>query len=206
MGFSDVTALLNPIFAKAGFPTVHGQMFVWLGSARMDVPSKKDFEEFLFLNQKGRVLKNPNNYALTVRSGIAEGVLVGGNLCLINSLQGTEYDIDFTDKIVFIEEVEEEPYRLDRELGMLNLAHKLEKAKGVIFGYFSECGPAEGKKNCQSVTDVLLDSVKKIDIPIIMNFASGHDFPFLNLPIGVNVRLDADKKEVTILEEFYKEA
>jgi len=204
MGFSDITALLNPFYEKAKLPCIHGQMFVWLGSEKCDEKSKKDFEDLLFKDQKGRILKNPNNDHIIINGGISEGILVGGNVCLLNNLQGTKYDTDFTNKIVFLEEVDEEPYRVDRELAQLNLAHKFAKARGIVFGYFTGGKPPERREKCQTIMDVIKDSVKKLNIPIIANYASGHDFPFLNLPIGLKVRLNANEGSIEILEELYR--
>ena len=204
-GFSDITVFLNSLNQKAHFPTIHGLVGIYVGSKSADEFSQNDFWNFLENKQEGRVLKNPNDSCKTLIGGKASGEIVGGNLSLLATLAGGEYDIDFTDKIVFIEEVGEEPYQIDRYLSSLRLARSFEKAKGFVFGYFTDCNPSESKKDAQSVMDVLKDYVMELGKPTIYDFACGHSFPFVTLPIGVEVELDADEKTITIKEEFYKD-
>ena len=202
IGFSDITVLLNAINQKANIPTVHGVVGIYLGNPNMDLFSYQDFEALILEDQKGRVLESPNSKCETLIEGKATGELVGGNLSLINTLIGTPYEIDFTDKIVFIEEVDEAPYRIDRYFSTLRLHKMFEKAKGFIFGYFTNCNPKE--ENGWTSVDIIKQYIKKLNKPTIYNFASGHDFPFINLPIGLKVELDANKKTIKILEELYE--
>ena len=95
--------------------------------------------------------------------------------------------------------------QIDRYLSSMRLARSFEKAKGFVFGYFTDCGIPESKKGTQSTMDVIKDYVMSLNKPTIYDFACGHSFPFVNLPIGVEVELDADNKTITIKEEFYKE-
>lgn len=199
MGFSDVTVLLNAIYAKTNLPTIHGQMGIFLGRNDIDDISIIDFKDMLAKDTYGRVLKSPN--AITLYRGSASGKIVGGNLSLITNLIGTDYDIDFTDKIVFIEEVNEAPYRIDRSFAQLRLAGKLKQAKAFVFGYFTGC---EGEENTQTVASLIEEYFADLHVPIITNFASGHEFPFLNVPIGIDATLDADKCEITINGELYE--
>jgi len=202
IGFSDITVLLNAIHQKTDFPTIHGDVGIWLGNPRIDAASLADFEALLFQNQLGRVLKNPRDDAKMLRGGSAEGKLIGGNLSLIATLAGTEFDLDFTDKIVFIEDVGEAPYRIDRYLSNLRLAGKLKKAKGFVLGYFTDCASKEA--GSWEIPDLLKQYFGNLSVPVITDFASGHDFPFINLPIGVSVKMDADARTITILEEIYE--
>lgn len=204
-GFSDITVLLNSISARSHFPTIHGLVSLYIGSSSADNDSVNRFFGFLENGQKGNILKNPNDNCKTLISGKATGKLVGGNLSLLATLAGGEFAVDFTDKIVFIEEVSEEPYQIDRYLSSIRLTHALEKARGFVFGYFTDCKQSEGRKGTQEVLDVIKDYVLKLNKPTIYDFACGHDFPFVTLPIGVEVTLDADKKEIKINEEFYKD-
>ena len=201
IGFSDVTVLLNAINQRAKIPTIHGMVGIYLGSPNIDSESLKDFENLITLNQSLRVLKNPNNNAITLSPGVARGQLIGGNLSLINTLIGTDYDLDFKGKIVFIEEVEEAPYRIDRYLSTLRLAKKLEQAKGFVLGYFTDC---KSDHESWSYLDILKQYFENLNKPVLASFASGHDFPFINLPIGLEVELDADQKTITIMEELYE--
>ena len=204
-GFSDITVLLNSINQHANVPTIHGLVSLFLGSKSADSESVERFWEFLENGQKGKVLKNPNDKCKTLIGGKATGELVGGNLSLLATLSGGEYAVDFTDKIVFIEEVEEEPYQIDRYLSSIRLTNALKKAKGFVFGYFTDCKKSESREGTQDVLDVIKDYVLALGKPTIYDFACGHDFPFVTLPIGVEVELDADKKTIKINEEFYKD-
>lgn len=203
MGFSDITVLLNSIYKLTGIPTAHGPVGIYLGRENYDEFSLADFNQFLLENQKGRILKNPKDDAKTLIAGEASGVLVGGNLSLINNLIGTPYEIDFTEKIVFIEEVNEKPYAVDRFFSALRLSGALKKAKGFVLGYFTNCGEKDGAT--WEATDLIKQYFQDLNVPIIYNFASGHDLPFITLPIGVKVKLDATGKTLTILEEIYED-
>ncbi|MFA5543981.1 MAG: LD-carboxypeptidase, partial [Bacilli bacterium] len=152
-----------------------------------------------FENTKGRILKNPNDNCKTLVGGVSEGVLVGGNIMLVTNLIGSDYDIDMTDKILFLEEVNEKPYSIDRMLCQLRLSKRFEQLKGIIFGHFTNCTNEEGF----TTDEVIEQYCQDLKIPVITHFASGHEFPFINLPIGVKVRLDADNKNIEILEEIY---
>lgn len=204
-GFSDITVLLNNITQKSKFPTIHGLVGCYLGAKKYEGITREDFEQILFKNQKGRVLKGDGEKVVTINGGIANGVTAGGNLSLLATLAGSPYEVDFTDKIVLIEEVGEEPYQIDRYLSSLRLNGSLNKAKGFILGYFTDCNPGESKKNDQSVMDVINDYFKDLGKPTIFNFPIGHDFPTLNLPIGVEVVLDANNKSVEIKGDIYDE-
>lgn len=202
MGFSDITVLLNNIYQKTSIPTIHGLVGIFLGHPDIDEFSLLDFKKLIFENTKDRILVSPNDMAKTLVGGIAEGELVGGNLTLLANLTGTPYAVDFKDKIVFIEDVDEEPYSLDRMFSQLRLSGKLNEAKGIVLGHFTNC---KGDEDSFTYEEVIEQYFKDFKIPVVTHFASGHEFPFINLPIGVKVRLDADKKEIKILEEIYNE-
>lgn len=205
-GYSDITVLLNNVYSKAGFPTIHGLIASYFGKDPLmsDKLSYEDFFNATTKKQLGRVLKplpNDKKPCETLVPGVCEGTLVGGNLSLLATLCGTPYEVDFTDKIVLIEDVTEAPYAIDRYLSSLRLRGMLNKAKGFVFGYFTDCNP-----HSDGVTymDVVKDYVLKLNKPAIINFTTGHEFPFVNMPIGAKVKLDSDKQEITILEEIYE--
>ena len=202
IGFSDITVLLNSINKITAVPTIHGPVGIYLSKPEYDDASLRDFTDGLFLNQKGRILKNPNDDAITLNPGEATGKLVGGNLSLINNLIGTPYEIDFSEKIVFIEEANEKPYAIDRYLAALRLSGNLDKAKGFVLGYFTNCSSTDD--NSWNVLDIIIQYFSNINKPVIYNFASGHGLPFISLPIGLEVLLDATNKTITILEEMYE--
>lgn len=201
IGFSDVTALLNNFYKYANLPTVHGLVGNFLASKYCDDFSKQDFKDLLFENTKGRILKGNDN-TKTLVEGITEAELVGGNLCLISDLYGTDYEVDFENKIVLIEEVEEPPYNIDRMFAQLRLGKNIYKAKGFVFGHFTDCIDSE---NDNTYENLIKEYFGNLDVPVIYNFPTGHEFPFINVPIGLKVRLDANKRQIEILEEMYNE-
>ena len=205
-GYSDITVLCNAIYKLCDIPTWHGLIAAYLGDKDKDQRSIDDFWCALTKNQKGRILKNPGEKPLTLISGKAEGKLVGGNLSLLATLCGSPYEVDFTDKIVFIEEVGEEPYQIDRYLSCLRLRGSLDKAKGFVFGYFTSCNPSESRKDTQSTFDIIKDYFMKLNKPMMYGFNSGHQDPFVNLPIGAKVLMDSDKGTIEIMEEIYEES
>lgn len=201
MGFSDITALLNNFYKYSGLPTVHGLVGNFLASSQCDEFSMRDFEELLSKNTKGRILKG-NEKTQTLVKGICEGEIVGGNLCLISDLFGTDYEIDFKDKIVLIEEVEEPPYNIDRMFAQLRLGKNIYQAKGFIFGHFTDC---IDDANNNTYENLIKEYFGGLDVPVIYNFPTGHEFPFINVPIGLKARLDSENKQIEILEELYNE-
>ncbi len=201
IGFSDITVLLNNFYTKASLPTIHGQVGIFLGSPKQDDFSLTDFKTLLQQPQRGRILKSPAP-ALTLSSGVTEGVMVGGNLSLIATLVGTPYQIDFKDHIVLIEEVNEAPYRIDRMFSQLRLSGALKQAKGIVLGHFTDCQDAT--PTSRTVDMLCQEYFGSLRIPVLSHFATGHDFPFINCPIGLRVRLDANHQTLTIMEELYE--
>lgn len=203
VGYSDITVLLNAIYRKAKVPTVHGMVGFALGTEKFAGLSEDDFWNFMTKDQKNRILKDPLQKAKTLIGGTCCGEMVGGNLSLLATMIASDYSADFKDKIIFIEEVDEEPYKLDRYFSTLRLSGKLAEAKGFIFGYFSDCEPIEKRKGTQTYLDLIKEYFSPYQKPIIYDFPSGHSYPFINIPLGIEARLDADEKSITILEEFY---
>jgi len=199
MGFSDITVLLNNFSKYANLPTIHGQVGIFLGREDIDDVSLNDFKKLLNEDMSGRLFHNSE--ARCLNSGIAKGKIVGGNLTLITNLVGSMYDIDFKDNIVFIEEVDEQPYKIDRMFAQLRLSGKLSQAKGFIFGHFTNCDTPD---NTQTVEQLINEYFNNINVPVITNFASGHEFPFFNIPIGLESIMDADKREIKIIGEIYE--
>lgn len=199
IGFSDITALLNALYFQTQIPSVHGLVGTFLGHPEIDKESINDFFKIFSSDYKDRVLSNSQSNVMTITGGVAEGVIVGGNLSLICALLGTPYEIDFTGKLVLIEDVDEKPYRIDRMFSSLRLSGMLNKAKGYIFGKFTGC---EG--NGQTYSNLIDEYFGSLQVPVITEFPTGHELPFVNVPIGLKARLDADNQTVTILESLYK--
>ena len=199
IGYSDITALINAIYFKCSFSTIHGIVGATLKG--IDNDSLKCFLDLITNKTKGKVLKNIKNEMVSLVDGIVEGELVGGNMSLIDTLAPSSYKVDFTDKIVFIEDVGEAAYRIDRYFSALKLSGELDKAKGFVFGYFTNCEEYSNVK----VIDVIKEYILPLNKPTLLNFESGHELPFVSFPIGARVRLDTYNKTITILEEIYNE-
>jgi len=207
LGYSDITALHLAIHKKTGLVTFHGPVVL----SRFTGYTQEHFRAALFDTKPiGAIANPPDSNPLrpahtlrTVRPGKARGRLIGGNLSLICSLMGTPYEIDTRGRILFTEDVDEEPYRIDRMLTQLRLAGKLEAAAGIVFGECADCRPKDYKASFNStftlgeVLDRILGDLK---IPVLSGLTIGHTEDQLTLPEGVMATLDADKQEL-ILEE-----
>ena len=207
IGYSDITALLYGIFSQTGLTGFHGPV------------ATSTFNEFSVNNFKN-VLMNPQRQIslhsavedaakseykpFAIRSGKAKGKLVGGNLSIVASLIGTKYDVDTKGKIIFLEEVGEEPYRVDRMLTQMIQAGKFKHASGVALGIFTKCEskPDEsGIANSFSISEVLRERLFQLGIPVLYGLSFGHVVNKFTLPFGINVELDVDNQMLTLLEK-----
>jgi muramoyltetrapeptide carboxypeptidase len=207
LGYSDITSLHLAIHRETGLVTFHGPVVV---SAFTEY-TQKYFRAALFSTDPiGRVTNPPDPNALrprhslrTVHAGSARGRLIGGNLSLVSALMGTRWEIDTRGRMLFLEDVGEQPYAIDRMLTQLRLAGKLDAASGIVFGECSDCKPREFQPSFEStfslgeVVDAILGEVKK---PVLYGLTIGHTDDQLTLPIGVEATLDADKGELIIEE------
>lgn len=213
IGYSDITALLIAIYVKTGLITFHGPV----GISTFNDFTKNYMQQILFeasdyvdlisepetLDENEKQTSSIGNEIFKISSGKAEGNLVGGNLSLLISLLGTEFDFNPENKIIFIEEVGEEPYRIDRMLTHLINSKKIGKCKAVVMGVFSNC---EVKKENPSFRDsftlreVLVDRLSSLRIPVIYGLSFGHIKNKFTLPIGVRAMIDVEKEKFALLE------
>lgn len=199
VGYSDITALHIAFNQLASLVTYHGPMVSSDMIGGFSNFSKESLFKAIMGSEPIGIISNPpEEEIITINGGTAEGSLIGGNLSLITDTMGTPYEIDVRGKILFIEEVGEEPYNIDRMLNQLRLSGKLHEVEGIILGDFKDCNPKDDES--LSLEQVINDHIKPIGKPTIYNLQSGHCAPIITLPFGVNVRLDADKKEILILE------
>lgn len=207
IGYSDITALLYGIYQKSGLITFHGPV----GTSTFNDYSVNNFNKVLINPERTNLFHNStsgddeNVYGLTsIVKGKGKGRLVGGNLSIMVSLIGTEFDVDYSNKIIFIEEIGEEPYRVDRMLTQLIQAHKLKDAAGVMMGIFRNC---EGKQKDPSFSktftlmEVLQDRLNKFKIPVLYGMSFGHVKDKFTIPFGAYAELDADHQTFTLLEK-----
>ncbi|AWX45594.1 Muramoyltetrapeptide carboxypeptidase [Flagellimonas maritima] len=207
VGFSDITALLNGIQKETGLITFHGPV----GSTIEDDYSQQEFTNTLMqpnypqpitnvLLKDQEMINNPEYERYTITSGISTGKLVGGSLTLVNALVGTPHEIDFTDAIVCLEDVEEAPYRIDRMLTQLIEGASFKNAKGIVFGVFAGCNSSSNSKSF-TLKEVIMDRIAPLQIPAAYGMSFGHVPNNFTFPIGINANWDADKMTLEILEK-----
>lgn len=199
IGYSDITALHIAFNQFSNLVTFHGPMAASDIAGPFSDFTKESLLNSIFNEEFNPSIVNTAEEIETINDGIAEGIITGGNLSLIVSTLGTPYEIDTKGKILFIEEIGEEPYKVDRMLNHLKLSKKLEDVKGIILGDFNDCHNKE--KESLTLNQVIEDIIKPLNKPTIYNLQAGHCEPMVTIPLGVKVRLDASKKEVTILEK-----
>lgn len=192
MGYSDITALLVYLYQKYGWVTFYGPVVA------KDLSSPLHEMILKYLQDAVTETKALGPFAFdevtSNGKGTAEGVLVGGCLSLVRSLLATPYELNMDDKIVFLEDINEKPYAVDRMLTQLVLAGRLKKVKGIIFGNFVNGGDAV------HFQETALDVLKDFKGPILFNFPAGHGPLKVTLPLGVRVRVSAMDKKLEYLE------
>jgi muramoyltetrapeptide carboxypeptidase len=205
LGYSDITALLLSLHAKTGLVTFHGPV---AGSQwnPFNVGYIKrvlvDGEAVPFENLKEideDALTITENRVQTLRPGTARGRLLGGNLTVLTSIIGSGYLPDWDGCILFLEDVEEAPYRIDRMLTQLRLAGILQKARAVIWGNCTDCKPGEGFGSL-TVTEVLKDHLQPLNVPVWQGAMIGHIEKQFTLPVGIEVEVDATAGTIKMLE------
>ena len=208
LGYSDITALHCAIQAQTGLITFHGPN----GSGSWNSFNVKQFEQIFFEKAKvnykneqpkGDDLVVKNNRIQTLKAGTAEGKILGGNLTVLTSLSGTPYYPDFTDAILFIEDIGEDPYKMDRMMSTLMLNGTLGKIKGFIFGQCSDCEPGGGYGSL-SVDQVMDDYILPLDIPAYTGAMIGHVAKQFIIPVGTRVKMDASTGTITLLEALFQ--
>jgi muramoyltetrapeptide carboxypeptidase len=207
IGYSDVTALLIAMHQRSRLVTFHGPV----ATARFTDFTRSHFQRALFSTSPIGLLSNPPDSnsmraahpLRVIRPGSARGPLIGGNLTLISSGLGTPYEIDTKGKILFLEDVEEQPYSIDRMLTQLRLAGKLQVAAGIIFGECTDCKPRDYKPSLSapfSLGEVMDEILGSLAIPVLAGLTIGHTSDQITLPLGVMAQMDADKGELVIEE------
>ncbi|ARD48204.1 LD-carboxypeptidase [Sporosarcina sp. P37] len=196
-GFSDITYLHTAIRQGAGLVTFHGPMLA-------SCVAQDEFHELSgkMFGQLFNPVEVHYSEAIspleTLVGGVAEGEVVGGNLTqLVNSL-GSEFEIQTNKRLLVIEDVGEEPYKVDRLLNQLRLAGKLREAAGVVIGNFAKASPAKPGVTL-TMDDVFAHYFGNLSQPVVKGFQIGHCEPNIAIPLGVKGRLDADHKTLTIL-------
>jgi muramoyltetrapeptide carboxypeptidase len=208
IGYSDITALHMAIQRHAGLVTFHGPVAfraftpytldalkrtLWTAETPVRLAGPPPFER-----REGQV--DWENRVTTLVPGKARGRLLGGNLCLMSHLAGTPYLPDLRGAILFLEDVEEAHYRIDRMLTQLWLSGALERLAGVAFGKFTNCGPSPFFLQNRPLEDILAERCRALGIPAVSGLMIGHIDDQATLPVGCLAELDADAGTLTLLE------
>ncbi|MDQ0270521.1 muramoyltetrapeptide carboxypeptidase [Cytobacillus purgationiresistens] len=194
-GYSDITFLHTAFHQKTGLVTFHGPMLA-SDLGKIDAHSySKQYMNQLFEPKRLEYTGDLSELEVMV-PGKAKGKIVGGNLSLLVSTLGTEFEVDTEDKLVLIEDINEEPRAVDRMLNQLYMAGKLDAAAGFVIGDFNNCIP--DREQSLSLDEVLDHYIGKANKPAVKGFEIGHCSPHFSLPLGVEAALDATNKQLTI--------
>lgn len=205
VGFSDITALHLAFAAKAGFTTIHGpnassswSKFSWDAfhaiafDAATPLFSSPPGAQDRLVQVAGRIR--------TFHPGKASGRLLGGNLTVLAALMGTPWLPDFTGAILFIEDTNEAPYRIDRMLTQLALGGVLDRLSGIVFGQCTDCGASGPSYGGFTLSEVLQQHIGPLGIPAFQGAQFGHVANQFSLPVGVKAEIDAEAGTIRLLE------
>jgi len=208
LGYSDITALHCALYSQTGLISFHGPN----GSGSWNSFHANQFQQLFFdqklLSFKNEVTKGDDlvakgNRIQTLTKGTVEGKILGGNLTVLTALSGTPYYPDFQDAILFIEDVGEDPYRIDRMMSTLKLNGTLGKIKGFVFGQCSDCKPGSGY-GAFTVDQIMDQYIIPLGIPAYFGAMIGHISKQFIIPVGARVRLNADQGSITLLEKVFR--
>jgi len=202
LGYSDATALLTGVHTKTGLVTFHGPSPLNIFSA--------DYFRRVVMNGERVTMTNPTNITedtlvqtenrvRTISKGKASGRIFGGNLTVLTAIMGSAYLPDWNDSILFLEDIGEAVYRVDRMLTELSLAGVLSKIKGFVFGRCTECesGTSYGSLTLEQV---LAEHIEPLGIPAFSGSMIGHIEQQFTIPLGIDVEIDADAGSIRMLE------
>lgn len=197
-GYSDITALLNAVYAKTGLITYHGPHFCSFGFTEEQLYTQKCFFECVMNDEPVSIVpsKSAEKYCI-IQEGICEGEIIGGNLCTLNLLQGTPYMPTLQDKVLFIEDDnimgDYFVYEFDRNLQSLLQVYGADSITGIIFGRFDK----SCKLDENIINRIIRDKISP-NIPVVFGVDFGHVFPMITFPIGGKVKIEAKGERVDI--------
>lgn len=216
IGFSDITVLHATLASRAGVATLHSAN---LSDGWGEEQPPAEWIEEWFWRCTGLcgelaasaerpcplpVTPEAQQAMTTITGGVAEGVVVGGNAAVLTGLIGAPQLPSFAGKILFLEDVGEQPYRIDRMLSQMRLAGMLDDVAAVLLGQFTDAEPADDKPSL-ALDQVFADYLAPLGVPVLAGFPTGHVRDNLALPLNTRVRLDADQKTVSLLEMPFAE-
>lgn len=206
VGYSDITALHLAIHKQTGLVTFHGPvasstMTPYSTQHMMAVLTEPQASYTIPMAQENaeRALSEPHFGVHTFTHGVASGALMGGNLTMVAALAGTPYAADIKDSILFLEEVNEAPYRIDRWMTQLDLAGGFRNAAALVVGICENCGP-EHEDISLTLERTLGLHLHPLTIPAVSGYSIGHIRNQFTLPMGIQARIDTRAQTITLLE------
>lgn len=197
-GFSDITSLHLSIWNKSRLHTFHGPV----GTSSWNEYTERNFRDVLVSGDKVTYLPRKNDQDeythMVISEGTTSGILLGGNLTVLCSLLGTEYLPDFKGAILYLEDVGEDVYRVDRMLTQLKLSGILSNISGLVFGKCTNC---DAGSNSLSLMQVFEDHIQPLGIPAYYGALISHESDNSTIPVGIHAKMDAQKGSLTLLEE-----
>jgi len=210
IGFSDITALLNAINQNTGLPCFHAPTAAFdIGieyTRKHLVPLFGIKEPYVvsLCDEHIEKAKNDDLYEYKViKPGRAKAPLIGGNLSLIAATMGTPFQFNARNKLLFLEDVSEAPYRIDRMLTQMKSAGFFKGVKGIIIGVCWGCKNPAGDTLSFDLYTVLKDRLADLNIPIVTGFSFGHTKETCTFPLGAEAELDTEAATVTLFEDGY---
>lgn len=204
IGYSDITALLTSVYERCGLITFHGPLgvsdfneFSVVSMEKVLVDPVKKYK-YPYKREAGTE-ENPEFDRYTIRGGKAVGELIGGNISVLDSMIGSRFEPNFEGKVVYLEEIEEKTYKVDKMLFHLLEATNLKKAAGIVMGVMGDCNTGEAPT--LSLKEAIGDLLEPLEIPVSYGLSFGHIKEIVTLPNGIRARLNADKNSLKLLEK-----
>jgi muramoyltetrapeptide carboxypeptidase len=192
VGYSDITVLLNWFLQKFHMVTFHAPMVAMDIARGLSERAKEHFWGLL----TGEMREWKVELGEIIRPGMIEAEMIGGCLSLLVTTLGTPYEVDTTGKLLFLEDTDEKPYRIERMLTHLKMAGKLDRLSGLVFGDFTRC-EGEGTRDVRQVIGELF---AEAPYPVVMGMAAGHGQENLAIPFGVKMALDGQAGTLSLSE------
>jgi muramoyltetrapeptide carboxypeptidase len=189
MGFSDVTAILAFLYSECNIPVFHGPMI-----ANLSESHPKTIESVYAALTSEQTIDIYAENGQTLKIGICRGKIIGGNLSTLCHLLGTPFMPDLKHHILFLEDINEAPYRIDRMLTQMKFAGYFNDIVGLLLGYFTNCGDAE------EIIGIVNHIFQDKKIPILWGLEAGHGEPNLTIPFGIEAELDTDHRTLSVLK------
>lgn len=195
IGFSDATFLLNNLLDRSGMVTIHGPMIAL--DFEVQDRHRRSFEHLRKL-LTGELAGFEMEARSVIHPGAGEGELMGGCLSIIAAMAGTPYAPNFDGKILFLEDVGEKAYRIDRMLVQLRQSGALSRCAGIVFGAI--IGARGDEPEAGLISRFVAEQTEKLEIPVLFGIEAGHGTANLSLPFGVRARIDSSTRRLIIIE------